>query len=367
MRRVLAAGAASVALLMIVFNTWVDAQGRAFLVLATTIETPVLSWTARALTREPLVEEAIVAGRPTTLVRPAGDPPWPTVVFVNGATRRGRFHPDVQRLARGLARAGFVVFVPDLPGLSSGELTLRTVRATVAVADAAARSPDSKGDRVGFAAVSVGASLALLAAEDARLASRVTAVCGIAPYARIKQVIKLATTGYGPTGRYVVDDYVALAVGRSLLAGLPSSPDRDRLLRTLEQVPDERRRPLAVLATEEPRVPEVRAVVALLRNRDPLRFESMFARLPSDLRVKLERLSPFKRAQAIEAEVHLASARTDKYFPPAESRMLVRAAPHARLTATTTLEHAIPHPNLRDIADLVRFDGWVVRSLRALR
>jgi hypothetical protein len=34
------------------------------------------------------------------------------------------------------------------------------------------------------------------------------------------------------------------------------------------------------------------------------------------------------------------------------------------VTVTRTLDHAIPRPSLRDLLDLVRFDGFVVRSLR---
>lgn len=366
-RRVVAAVALLLAVLVVVFRAWVGAQARAFVVLSTTIHTPVLTWTAAVLTRDPHAEETVVAGRPTTLIRPGGDPPWPAVVFVNGATRLGRLHPDVQKLARGLARTGFVVYVPDLPGLRLGEITERTVRATVAVADAAARSADSRGDRLGFVSVSVGTSLALLAAEDPRLAGRVTAVCGIAPYARLKQVVKLATTGFGPTGRYAVDDYLGLAVARSLFAGLPSSPERDRLLRLVERVPDERDDPLAVLAGARASSPAVQAVLRVLRNRDPARFENAYSRLPQRLRTQLDLLSPLRRARTIAAQVELASARTDIYFPLAESRALVRAIPDAHLTATSTLDHAIPRPTPRDLGDLLRFDGWVVRSLRTLR
>ena len=44
----------------------------------------------------------------------AGDrPPWPALVFVNGATPDGRNHPIVRRLGLGLAQAGFLVFVPN--------------------------------------------------------------------------------------------------------------------------------------------------------------------------------------------------------------------------------------------------------------
>jgi hypothetical protein len=367
-RRIAVASVLLVALLIVVVTrSWIAAQARAFVVLSTTIEKPLLTWTAKALTREPHTGEAIVAGRPTTVVRPAGDPPWPALVFVNGATRRGRFHPDVRRLAQGLARAGFVVYVPDLPGLPLGEITPRTVASTVAVADAVARDDDSRDDHVAFVSVSVGTSLALLAAEAPQLAERVPAVCGIAPYARLRQVVKLGTTGFGPTGRYAVDDYLGLAVARSLFAGLPSSAERDRLLRLVERLPDDRDHPLAALAGVHARSAGARAVLDVLRNRDPVRFDSLYSQLPRPLRRQLRRLSPLTRARTIDARVELASARTDIYFPLAEARVLDRAIPDARLTATATLDHAIPRPTPRDLVDLFRFDGWVVRCLRALR
>jgi hypothetical protein len=59
---------------------------------------------------------------------------------------------------------------------------------------------DVERGRVGFIGVSVGASLALCAAEDGSLAGRVSAVAGIAPYADLEDVSLLATTGYVRTG-----------------------------------------------------------------------------------------------------------------------------------------------------------------------
>jgi poly(3-hydroxybutyrate) depolymerase len=125
-----------------VYRDWIRAQVRTVVVLATTIETPVLTWAVKAVTDEPVVTEVAVAGAPTTLARPDDSPPWPGVVFLNGATRRGRRHPDVQDLARGLARAGFLVLVPDLPGLPLGEITDRTVGGAVRVTRAAAARGD---------------------------------------------------------------------------------------------------------------------------------------------------------------------------------------------------------------------------------
>src|SRR5919201_997581 len=101
---VITAGTATV-----VFPSWSRAQFDALIALAITQRTPVIAPLARLVTNAPHVDEVAIAGQPATIVRPgAGDGPWPAIVFVNGATRRGRFHPRVQRLARGLARAGFL-------------------------------------------------------------------------------------------------------------------------------------------------------------------------------------------------------------------------------------------------------------------
>jgi hypothetical protein len=38
-----------------------------------------------------------------------------------------------------------------------------------------------------------------------------------------------------------------------------------------------------------------------------------------------------------------------------------------RVTVTSTLDHAVPQPSIGDLADLFRFDGFVVRFLRLAR
>ena len=348
-------------------DSWPAAQVQAVGVLSTTERTPVLAWAVRTVTDEPQIEEGRIAGQPTTVVRPGGGSgPWPAIVFVNGATRAGRHHPKVQRLARGLARAGFLVVVPDLPGLRFGEITPATTDATTQVAEATADRPDARSGRVGLYGVSVGASLALLAAERPRLAARVAVVGGEAPWTDMRRIIRLATTGRYAGRPYATDPYAALAIGRSLAAGLPGSPGRSRLLRQLETVRDDDAAPLAGLRAADYRAGP-RALVELLLNRDPGRFERSYARLPAAVRRSVAALSPLRGADRLRAPVELASAPHDKYFPPTESRALARAAPRVHVTVTATLDHAVPRPSLRDLRDLFRFDGFVVRFLHAAR
>lgn len=351
-------------------RSWLAAQGRAFVVLVSAVEVPVLGWAVRVITDEPRFEETELAGVPATVVRPGGGVgPWPALVFMNGVTARGRHHPSVRRLAGGLARAGYVVFVPDLHGLARGEITERTSADGAAASLAAATSGAARGGRVALVGVSIGTALALLAAEAPALAGRVSLVAGVAPYAELREVMRLATTGHHRLGRrllrYRPDPFVGLVVARSLAAGLPAGRGRDRLREHVLAVDDDDNAPLAALpqGLEGP----AGAVVAVLDNRDPARFDALYAALPGQMRDGIESLSPLGGAHGVAAPVELASAPRDKYFPLSDSRRLAAAAPRGRLTVTETLDHAVPSASFHDIADLVRFYGFLLRTLQHVR
>jgi dienelactone hydrolase len=351
----------------VVNREWLAAQGRAAIVLAAVADAAVLTDAAELLTREPRVEEIRIVGVPTTVFRPGGDGPWPAVVFVNGVTRRGRHHPTVRRLAEAFARSGYLMLVPDPPGLSSGELTSATADGVAAVAEAASGLPDAEDGRVAFVGVSAGGSLALLAAARPRICRRVTVVAAIAPYTDLVDVVRLATTGYhlerGRLVPYRVEPFVALVAARSLATALPPGSDRKALLARLRGVDDLDPAPLARLGRSAS--PGGRALRDLLRNRDPHRFARLFAALPERVHTASERLSPIRDAARVCAPVELISATEDKYFPPAESRAFVRAARDARLTISSTLQHADLELSFGQVADLARLDAFIVRSLRA--
>jgi pimeloyl-ACP methyl ester carboxylesterase len=357
----------------LVFRSWVAGQARVVVVLVSVEDTPVLSWTVRVVTDEPEVSEVVVAGVRSTLARPRGEGPWPAAVFVNGATQRGRHHPKVQGLARGLARAGYLVLVPDLPGLRAGEITPRTAEAAAAVARETADRPDVGEGKVALYGVSVGATLALLAAEAEALAARVSVVAGLAPYTDLVNAMRLASTGHYRSGRrlhrYDADPFLGLVVARSLAAGLRPGRDREVLLGRLRALPDDAASPLRAL--REPWTRRLRgdaaAMVRLLLNRDPRRFEGLYAALSPPARASIEALSPLRGAGRLRAPVELATAPRDKYFPPAESHALARVAPNVRVTLTRSLEHAIPEPSVDDLRDLLRLDGFLLRALGEAR
>jgi putative flippase GtrA/acetyl esterase/lipase len=304
-----------------------NAHACAVVFLASTARVPVVTRCVELLTREPSFAEVDIAGVPAVVVRPHAEP-LGTILFLNGGTRLGCGHPAVLRLARGIGRAGYSAVVPELPGLRRGELTPATLDLAIDVAsEAAATGP------IAIFGVSAGASLALLAAAEPKLAGRVCSVVAIAPWANLDPIVRLATTGDYEGTQLGTNPLVQQFVASSLTAVLAPGNDGD-------------------------------AVADLLANRDPERFDALRAGLPREVEAAVERLSPLRVVHRIDVPIELAAAGDDAYFPLAEVQALAAAAPRARVTFTSVLDHV----RLRrggDVPDLVRFCGFTARSFAA--
>lgn len=364
-------------ILALVHRSWVVAQARVVVAVSTTLELPVLADIVDLLTGEPLVaDERPVVGVETRIFESSAGGPRPVIVLINGATPLGQEEPGVARLGRGLARAGYRVYLPDLPGLREGMISAHTISSTVEVALAAARDAKTRGGRVGLVGVSVGASLALLAAQEPELENRLTVVAGLAPYTDVRNAVRLATTGTYSNGwesvPYRSRPYLTLIMARSLADRLAGA-DRETFLAALPSIEeyhppeDEAPDPLGALRRrpKEDFTAEARPLIELLTNRDPERFDRLYERLSVEMREDLERLSPVAGGRGVYVPVELATGPDDEYFPAFESRRYAQVAPRARATVTPALSHAEAVISPRELRGLLQFNGFVVRALRA--
>jgi acetyl esterase/lipase len=345
------------------------AAKRTFVLLSQVLDVPVLAPGVRAVTGRPRAESRELDGMPVEVVVPRGTGPWPAWVFVNGAHPLRRREPIVQRVADGLARAGFVAVVPDLPGLGEGEITLGTLAATTKVTEWTASRDDVVGGRVALCGASTGASLALKVAARGELADTVALVASVSPFADLERMMCVATTGCyaldGDGESYEAAVLLRRVVARSLLATLPSSPERTELLELAGDVLRDDEDPIEALATADVDGlgSDTRAVVELLLNTDPARFREHYARLPAATHELCRAFTPLTDAGAVRARVELIVPPLDPYFPPGETRALAAALPNARLTVTSTLDHTRPTLSRKGMRDLGRFLGFVARSL----
>jgi acetyl esterase/lipase len=341
---------------------------RMVIVLSTVRHLRVVSRVVRATTRKPATQDVEIHGVPAQFVTPARKGSRPAFVFVTGAHPERRREPIVQQVADGLGRAGFVVVVPDLPGLGEGEISPHTLESAFRVLQWTVARDEVAGGRVVLCGASVGASLALLVAERPELAGSVSLVSSVCPYADLGKIICLATTRrYGADGQPGAYDAAILlrrVVARSLLMTLPESAERAELLDRVGDLLQDDRDPLDGLqAVDAERLgPDTGAVLRLLTNVEAERFHEFFAALPAAARALEETLSPLGKAAGVRARVELLVPPLDPYFPPGEAEDLAAALPDARLTVTATLDHTRPGSR-SSLGDHARFCGWMLRSL----
>jgi pimeloyl-ACP methyl ester carboxylesterase len=113
------------------------------------------------------------------------------LVLVPGLAPAGKDDPRARAAARLLARVGFDVTLPTIPGLTTGRLRPEDVAPIVTALAAAARPAV-------LVAVSIGSGPALVAAADARVRDRVSLIVSLGGYASAAELVRFYLSGdYG--------------------------------------------------------------------------------------------------------------------------------------------------------------------------
>jgi dienelactone hydrolase len=275
---------------------------------------PLTALTPPAVSR-PLEVTSAGVRVPTDVFRGASFRRAPGLVLVHGITPRGKNDPQLRAAARLLARTGWVVAVPTVPGLTA--LRLRPDDAA-AVAGAARALHDGGHRPVAVLAVSLGAAPALLAAAQPEVAPMLAAVLAVGGYASARELLRYTLTGAydldGRRGARPVDetaiDVFARANGE-LLDG---------------------------------------AGARLVANRDPARVDALLAGLSPDTQRLLDALSPEQRVAQVRAPLFLLHGQDDPAVPYTESVRLERAARTAGRPVRAAILGAIVHVDARDRA-----------------
>jgi pimeloyl-ACP methyl ester carboxylesterase len=306
-------------------------------------------WLSAAVPGRPTREAVPLAGRSRAdRWRPPGNPPYAPLVLVHGLTPEGKDDPRLGSAAALLARAGFLVLVPDLPGLRAQRLRPDDAAVVAAALDRLADEPEAPGAPA-IVAVSVGVQPAVAAA--ARAPGPVRAIVSLGGFAEARALVRHFTTA----------------------AGLDPALAREFLLANLDLVrdPADRAAVQAALAgrpLSETAGAEARAVLAVLENRDPARVEALLAALPAETRALLDTLSPARYAGRLPGRLLLVHGRDDPAIPVTESLRLAAAADprRTRLVLVELLAHVEGRaPAWRQARDLALLWSVVYELLRA--
>lgn len=255
--------------------------------------------------------------------------PQGAVVVIPGLTPEGKDDPRLVALAQSLARARFLVLVPEIPGLRQLGVSAADAGYIADAIDEAARRFDAGRRPVGLVAISYAVGPALLAASAPPAASRVGYIVTIGGYYDIEAALAYVTTGWyrlpdgawrhrtpNAWGKWVFlrsnADRVAAPTDRALL--------RHIAVRRLANA----NAPIGDLAARLGS--EGQAVYALLSNSNPRLVPALVARLPPGIREELRRLDLKGRdLSAIREPVFIIHGRDDRVIPYTESVELAKA------------------------------------------
>jgi pimeloyl-ACP methyl ester carboxylesterase len=242
----------------------------------------------------------------------------PPLLLVHGYAPEGKDDPRLARAARLLARAGFDVVVPTLPGLTRGRLRPDDAGPVV---QALATRPGPWA----MVSVSVGAAPAFAAAADALGQERVGVLLALGPHASAAETLRFWLTGafqFGDVSGRTPHDPALVRAFVDANADLVDGPTR-----------------------------------AALAAGDAARIERALAGLPPATRALLEQLSPAGAMPRVRARVILVHGYTDPAVPYTESLRLAAARPAGtRVVLLQALGHvdAAPGPLWAAVRDGVR-------------
>ncbi len=313
------------------------------------------------------------------LYMPVGRATVPGILLLNGVEPRGRKLPEFVHLADALARAGYAVLAPDIPGLLHERVRPADVGSVVASFQALTQARGVDGSRAGMIGFSIGASLELLAAADPRISHQTRFVADVGGYAKLVDILQAATTHTIPSGDGVVsfhpNPYVWY-VGRNTLVGLlPDPHDQEAIMRLFpdpDAPSDAGGGDVAALS------PDGKVLFDLLENRDPAAVQGVLSHFSPPIQASLDALSPERHAAAIQAQVRILHDQGDPYIPVQQSRVLA-SLPELKgrvsLLELSVLQHvelAPPDLNPREllgfyVPQMARLNGYLRDTLRLLR
>ena len=271
----------------------------------------------------------------------------PAVVLVNGVEPEGRRYPPLVDLADGLARAGFVVMVPDALDYVNYRVLPQDIGALVRGFQILKSRDTVDMNRIGFVGFSMGGSLALVAAADKEIADEVQMVAAVGSYFSLEAMIQAVTTKTVRTAdgneSYEPDNYVWLIIRNTLLSQVRDSDDRAALFRVFS-LPSPQADPDMTQAFDPKGFGEqARSIYAMLTNRDPDMVEPLVSTVREVIPDVFESISPKYHINNLQAPVALLHDRSDPYVPVQESKRTFKAVggtPHARLEILDVVQHA---------------------------
>ena len=299
---------------------------------------PITWFTAEPIVERVSIDDGSSGGIIADIYRPPDDDRHGVIIFSMGAPPLDLDDSRLVKLGEDAARAGMVMVVPFSTRLDAELIEPEEVDSLVGIFQYLEEQPYVDPGLVGYIGVSVGGSLALLAAADPRIAERVNYVVSFGGFFNALDTLVAVGSGRmsynGRVEAWEPDSHTVYVMACQLLEGRSDPCDRR-------------------LAT-----PEGRAAYDILNDGDPDRTGELLRDLPPAVLTKLDRLSPSEVIDGLQAEIFIVHDRGDAFIPYVESRRLrdaLAGRDDVHFTEVSLFEHV--EPRLGRGGDVLVLDG----------
>lgn len=285
----------------------------------------------------PMVADLFTPARPRVVSAPGSK--RPAVMLALGIHLREPDRPNILGFAETFARLGYVVLWPRGAAIDAGHWTLEEPETFVAGLQYLAGRPGVDPQRISIFGISLGASIALVAASDARVADQVNGMLVFGPYYSMADyLMSLVTHTAIPT---------ATSNAGSQPPAVPWTPSDDALHLT--------RQVLEGLGHPE--------AAALLTSTPPSNTAERLRLLAAGPLQQLARFDPSRHLGGYRARTFILHDQGDPYVPFIESEKLKAALPEHQLGAfllSDLFQHSVVKggfgiETLKGIAELYAF------------
>jgi fermentation-respiration switch protein FrsA (DUF1100 family) len=287
----------------------------------------------------------------------------PAVVLALGVHPQPIDHPDVTHVAAAISRLGVVVGVPDSTDLRNLVVTPREPGHLADAVIALAGLPYVDRGRVGLAGFSAGASIALIAATDERIAHEIRFVSSFGAYADAQLLLTDVATRTavvdGEIRAWQPDARIRRDVLELTLATLSDERVREELRVRLDPIVSSDTPPSGPLPEDLAAFEgDARAVYVLFTAPDRQAASAALSGISSQLREHLDGISPLAFADRIRSPVFLLHGEPDTAVSVGHSALLSERLGNRLARFTRFGEFGHGQPGLENLGPAEISDVW---------
>lgn len=251
------------------------------------------------------------------------------MIVTHGFTENGKDDKRLQSMAKRLARAGFVIMVPDLTHMKEFRLSFQDVDELALCFDHFKNLKSVDSNKIGMMAFSFGTGPVLISMTRPEISERVKFGVLFGGYYDLKRSLKYTLTGAYDAEGYSGQGEVTDKNDRwEFLLGNSSLVKSDGTFEYLIQKKiDDMEYDImqdAMWLTEE----EMN-VLAFINNADPERFDELYEHIPASFKTWIDTLSLYHYSERIQSKLLIGHSEGDRVVHYTESLSIARNVPNA--------------------------------------